>query len=430
MSRRLVSILLIVVASGAFLAGYRLHRPSQRPGEAGGRTILYWADPMNPALHSSGPGTAPCGMPFEPVYESGKQTAASGAAGTAPIPPGSVSVSPDVEQLAGVRVETAEVRNVAYTLRILGRVSVDETRIYRLYSVTEGWIRKLSPAATGSLVKKDELLASYSSQEILGPQQAYISALEALDRIMESKTSSAEQLELNHRNVRTTKQQLLNLGMGETQLEELANSRRANQTVELRAPAAGFLLARNVSLGQRFDRTTELYVVADLQHVWILADAFGDDAEHLRPGTTAQVRLVGSQETIPALVSHVLPQFDPATRTLKVRLEASNPRFGLRPGMFVDVETEVTRPPALVVRSTAVLDSGLEKTVFVGRGEGAFERRTVQTGWRAAGFVEVVAGLAPGEPVAVSGNFLLDSESRMRLAGAGAVAAPRDLPHD
>jgi RND family efflux transporter MFP subunit len=384
---------------------------------------------MNPAVHSSEPGMAPCGMPLEPVYADGQPVAASSSALIASMPPGSVSVLPQVQQLAGVRVEPAGVRRVSYTLRLLGRIAADESRIYRLYSVTEGWVRQISPAATGSLVKKDELLASYYSQEILGPERAYISALEAMDQFVRTKTESPEQLELNAKNIRTTKQQLLNLGMGETQVEDVGRARKAAQMVELRSPASGFLLARNVSMGQRFDRTTELYVVADLERIWILADVFGDDAEHLDPGTRADVRLAGRRDSIPAVVSHVLPQFDPATRTLKVRLEASNPRFALRPGMFVDVAVAVTLPSAIVVPAAAVFDSGLQTTVFVDRGEGVFERRPVKTGWRAGGFVEVVGGVTAGERVAVSGNFLLDSESRMRIAGGdSADAASRDRP--
>jgi Cu(I)/Ag(I) efflux system membrane fusion protein len=307
-------------------------------------------------------------------------------------------------------------------------VTSDETRIYRLYSVTEGWIRQIAPAAAGSLVKKDELLASYYSQELLGPQQAHIYALEALDRVVESKSGSPEQLELNRKNVRTTRQQLLNLGMGETQLADLERTRKATQTVELRAPASGFVLMRNVSMGQRFDRTTELYVIADLDRVWVLADAFGDDVLHLTPGTRVTVRLAGGREALPAVVSRTLPQFDPATRTLKARLEVLNPRFVLRPDMFVDVEVPVTRPPALVIPAAGVLDSGLQKSVFVDHGEGLFERRLVTIGWSEGGFVEVLTGLTVGERVAVSGNFLLDSESRMRLAGSATDGNPQPPP--
>ena len=119
------------------------------------------------------------------------------------------------------------------------------------------------------------------------------------------------------------------------------------------------------------------------------------------------------------MVSKVLPQFDPVSRTLKVRLELDNPGYVLRPDMFVDVEFPVTLPPALTVPSDAVLDSGLKKTVFVDRGNGFFEPRQVETGWRFGDRVEITKGLMAGEQIVISGNFLIDSESRMKMAAAG-----------
>jgi Cu(I)/Ag(I) efflux system membrane fusion protein len=417
MKQRLAWILLIVVlVPAAFLAGLRMHRASPASGAPSARAVLYWVDPMNPAIHSSGPGTAPCGMPFEPVYADGHPAATTLGSRVASLPAGSVGVPPDVWQLAGVRVEAAEVRSVTHAMRLFGRVMADEGRVYHLSAVTDGWIRQLSPAVTGTLVKKDQLLASYYSPETLGPQQAYVSALEAQDRAAQGGDARSDQLELNRKNVGITRQQLLNVGMGETQIEELGRTRKALPTVELRSPAKGFVLARNVSMGQRFDRTRELYVIADLERVWILADASNDDAEQLKPGTRAEVAIAGTTRTVPAVVSDNLPRFDPETKTLKVRLEASNPQFALRPEMFVDVTAAIARPPALVVPGEAVLDSGVAKTVFVDRGEGAFERRDVKTGWRDGGVIEVVEGLKVGDRIVVSGNFLLDSESRMRLA--------------
>jgi len=118
-------------------------------------------------------------------------------------------------------------------------------------------------------------------------------------------------------------------------------------------------------------------------------------------------------------VSTVLPQFDATSRTLKVRLELDNPGYTLRPDMFVDVEFPVTLPSTLTVPADAVFDSGLKKTVFVDRGEGFFEPREVETGWRAGNRVEIVKGLKPGERIVISGNFLIDSESRLEMAAAG-----------
>jgi YHS domain-containing protein len=123
--------------------------------------------------------------------------------------------------------------------------------------------------------------------------------------------------------------------------------------------------------------------------------------------------------TYQATVSEVLPVFDPATRTLKVRLETDNPEFTLRPEMFVDVELPVSLPPAISVPADAVLNSGLRKTVFVNRENGFFEPRQVETGWRMGDRVEIISGLEPGEKIVISGNFFIDSESRLQSAGLG-----------
>ncbi len=188
--------------------------------------------------------------------------------------------------------------------------------------------------------------------------------------------------------------------------------------VEIRSPADGFILERNVFLGGAFKPTATLYTVADLSVVWILADAFETDERFLEPGTKATITHPALDESLNAVVTDVLPEFDAATRTLKVRLEARNPGFKLRPGMFVDVTQPVELGPALTVPRSAVLDSGSRKMVFIDKGEGNLEARKVTTGWSYAGRVEILEGLKEGDEVVTSGNFLLDSESRMRAAGS------------
>src|SRR5262245_2524044 len=170
MNRRLASSLLIVVlVLAAFFLGSRMRRASPAPREPGARSVLYWVDPMNPAIHSDRAGTAPCGMPFEPVYADGQPGTTTLGSRVASLPPGSVGVLPDVQQLAGVRIEAASVRRVTHTMRLFGRVMADEGRIYLVSAVTDGWIRHVSPAVSGTLVKKDQMLASYYSPETLGP---------------------------------------------------------------------------------------------------------------------------------------------------------------------------------------------------------------------------------------------------------------------
>jgi Cu(I)/Ag(I) efflux system membrane fusion protein len=175
----------------------------------------------------------------------------------------------------------------------------------------------------------------------------------------------------------------------------------------------------------RFDKGAEFYRIANLQKVWIVLDTYGDEARYFRPGQTVPFRSQG--KSFHARVTNVLPQFDPVTRTMKVRLEATNPQYLLRPDMFVDVELTATMPPAITVPIDAVLDSGLKKTIFVDKGNGVFEPRQVETGSYYNDRVEITQGIMPGERIVVSGNFLIDSESRMKSpSSASSGSASQD----
>jgi Cu(I)/Ag(I) efflux system membrane fusion protein len=184
--------------------------------------------------------------------------------------------------------------------------------------------------------------------------------------------------------------------------------------IRVESPVDGIVLKRSVSPGLRFDRGFELYWIADLNRVWILADVSRDQLPFIRRGASARITTAGESRAVSATVSPSEPIFDEATLALRVRLEAPNPQQTLKPGMFVDVEFPVDLPAALVVPPEAIVDSGLRKTVFVDRGNGSFEPRLVETGWRSADDVEVTKGLVAGERIVVSGTFFVDSESRMR----------------
>jgi len=212
------------------------------------------------------------------------------------------------------------------------------------------------------------------------------------------------------------KLELLNLGFTEEQLDKLVQTGQYGTEVDIKAPVTGFVLTRNVSPRQKVDKGAELFRIADLSRVWVLADIFEGEASFVRPGTMANVTIPQQSGSFKAKVTDALPQYDTITRTRKVRLEVDNPKFTLVPDMVVDVEFQMSLSPATTLPVDAVLDSGLRKTVFVDKGNGFFEPRNVTTGWRNGGRVEIVDGIIPGESVVVSGNFLVDSESRMRLA--------------
>ena len=177
---------------------------------------------------------------------------------------------------------------------------------------------------------------------------------------------------------------------------------------------------RSVASEQRFDKDVELFRIADLSRVWIVAELLGDDQSSVRAGDTARVTLPGGVEAaLTAKVSGALPRFDGGSRALKVRLDAENPKRVLRPDMFVDLEFAVSLPETTTVPAEAVVESGTGATVYVASGDGTFAPRSVRTGWRFAGRIQILAGLNEGESIVVSGNALLDSESRMRRRDAG-----------
>jgi membrane fusion protein, copper/silver efflux system len=425
MKKFLYPALLLILLAGTFLAG-SWYTPREIAGNAvsEGRRVLYYVDPMNPSHTSENPGLAPCGMKMEPVYAEGQgQTAGSMPS----MPPGTVKISPEKQQIIGVKVGLAEKTESARTIRTLGRVAVDENRIHRLVSPTEGWLRNLREGTTGSLVKKDQILATFYSRDLLSGIRALFFAITTIDRYKETK-SSEEQMQAANQQIQAAEANLLALGMSRAQMKEMERDRKPAQEIEVRAPVTGFVLQRGVFPDYRFDRNSELYRIADLSRVWVLADMYESEAYSIKPGSDVRISLPYAGKRFHGKVSHTLPQFDAASRTFKVRLDVDNPEYALRPDMFVDVEFSIGMPPAITVPVDAVLDSGLKKTVFVDLGNGYFEPRRVQTGWRGGDRVEITGGLMPGERIVVSGNFLLDSESRMKLAAAGMYGAlTRDL---
>ncbi|HEY5912986.1 MAG TPA: efflux RND transporter periplasmic adaptor subunit [Verrucomicrobiae bacterium] len=431
MKRFLYLGIVVGLIAAAYWAGSRSGRQSLAAGSSlGARRILYYVDPMNPAHTSDKPGKAPCGMDMEPVYADSLAALPVTAVPTAGSA-GLIKVSPEKQQLIGVRVALAEKKRLTHTSRLLGKVATDETRIYRINATVDGWITKTLPFSAGSQVKKDETLAQFYSPEFLAAAQALVYALGSADRVATTGQETdvqRSQIANFNLNIKQYRDGLRNLGMGEFQIDEVARTRVRPENVNITSPTDGFILVRNVSDGQRFDKGTELFRIADLSRVWILVDVFEKDASVVEPDRPVSVSLPSQGKTFTAAVSKTLPQFDNATRTLKLRLEADNPEFTLKPDMFVDVELPLSLPEQLVVPADAVVDAGLRQTVYVDCGNGYFEARDVQLGSRVGDQVQVVHGLKPEERIVTSGNFLLDSESRMKLAAAGMLAAPSTDP--
>jgi membrane fusion protein, copper/silver efflux system len=406
-----VTAVALSLAAGAFAGGtWWAHRSAAVRASTHAATV--YTCPMHPDYRSDHPGDCPmCGMRLEPVRAA--KVTSDGAAAAAPH--GSVQVSPERQQAIGVRVGVVSRSAGTRRLRTTGRVVADENRTYPIVAAVSGWIRNVENVTTGDTVKKDQVLASFFTPDAQFEmaQQSYYTGLEMLYRAAGTQPQSHDSgraVELIER----VADGLRNLGVSNSQIREMAKRREVVHDIRVESPVDGVVLKRGVTPGLRFDRGFEFYRIGDLHRVWILADVYGHQLPFIRRGASARITTAQENHALSATVSPSEPIFDETTQTLKVRLETANPRFALKPGMFVDVEFPVNLPPALIVPADAIVDSGLRKTVFVECGEGSFEPRLIETGSRIGDDVEVKKGLMAGERIVISGTFFVDSESRMK----------------
>ena len=234
MKRLFYASAVLVIAVGAFWAGARhRHQEAGQPDPVGGRAVLYYVDPMNPAHTSDKPGLAPCGMKMEPVYADA--LAPSNLAQGSPVMvPGALRISSEKQQLIGLRVAPVEQRSGTRTLRALGKVALDETRVFRVSAAVDGWVRSAGPVVTGSIVQKDEVLATFYNRDFLTAQQTYLYALNTMDRFKDNE--SDEQLKLTRAQMQASEENLEFLGMGPAQVQEIARTRQIARNIELRSP--------------------------------------------------------------------------------------------------------------------------------------------------------------------------------------------------
>ena len=449
------TFLILLLLAGAFVAGYGYRRwYAKSPAAPSGRRILYYVDPMHPAYKSDKPGIAPdCGMKLEPVYADGGVSAMPPAGERKilryrdPKAPDYTSDKPGVnpetgndlepvyadegmlqiplekQQLIGVRFGTVEYASTAWTLRAVGKVAYDETRVARVHTKIEGWIDRVFVDFTGQLVEKGQPLFTLYSPEMLATQQEYLLALRAHDTMQGSTMTGM--VDYSHSLVEASRRRLELWDLGKSQIQQIAERKQALKNVTIYSPMSGYVVARNAYPNQKIMPDTELYTVVDLSKVWVMADVFEYEAADIQMGQPVKVTLSSyPSRPFAGRVSYIQPQVDAMTRTLKVRVELDNPEGLLKPEMFADVEFHTNAARRLAVLAEAVLDSGRAKRVFVDRGNGYFEPRVVETGERFGDRIEVRNGLKAGERVVTSGNFLVDSESQLKAAVGGMRSAP------
>jgi Cu(I)/Ag(I) efflux system membrane fusion protein len=402
----------VLVVAAAFAGGYGYGRwygkatpVAATTGSA--RKILYWVDPMHPQYKSDKPGIAPdCGMKLEPVYADGAP---------AESVPGSVQITPEKQQLIGVASSTAEYETMSDPIRAAARVTLDETRIAKVQPKIEGWIDQVFVDFTGKSVRQGEPLLTVYSPEALATQQEYLLAIKAQHSMHENPVH--EMRESTDNLVAAAKKRLELWDISSRQIEEIGRTGETVKNLTLDSPISGFVMERNAYPKQHVTPETVLYTVADLSTVWVIADVFEYEASNVRLNQPASLTLgYLPGRVFHGRVSYILPQVDPTTRTLKVRIQFDNPGFALKPDMYGEVELQTGGMRKLVVPETAVLNSGDRQVVFLDRGDGRYEPRAVKIGAQTGGRIEILSGLEEGDRIVTSGNFLIDSESQLKAA--------------
>jgi len=373
------------------------------------REVLYYRNPMNAEITSPLPAKDSMGMDYIPVYAD--SMAMGGPAGT-------VRIDPVTVQNIGVRTVRAERRTLSHRVYALGRIGYDERRITRLHPRTQGWIEEMYVEETGEPISADHILLSIYAPQLVSTQQEYLLALRNLETLESSPFPDVRQGAQGL--LDTALERLRLLDVPEHQIEQLTSTREVSDLLHIHSPAGGIVTNVGVREGQYVTPQTELYTVADLSRVWVLVDIFENELPWVRAGDQASMTVAGAPGAVfEGQLTYIYPYAERQTRTIKARLEFDNEELILKPDMIADVTIDASpQQDVVAVPSEGIIRSGLREQVFVVREPGRFEPREVTIGVSSGGWTEIRSGVEPGETIVASGQFLIDSESKLQEATA------------
>ncbi|MAG33752.1 MAG: efflux transporter periplasmic adaptor subunit [Deltaproteobacteria bacterium] len=388
-----------------------------------GAAPLYWKAPMDPAYVRDAPGKSPMGMDLVPECPGSSAQASEGA----------VIVDAATVQNIGVRTAPVERRDLARSVRAVGRVAYNERRISHIHTKVQGWVEKLFVDFVGQEVERGQPLLEIYSPELVATQEELLLATRyraaTEDSPFEDVRGGGNSL------FASTKQRLALWDVPARDIERLLETGNVKRTLTLYAPASGVITRLGVRSGMEVQPNSNLYTIADLSRVWVIADVYEFELPWLALGQLATVELSYLPgETMQGELTYIAPFLDPKTRTAEVRLELDNRDGKLKPEMFGNVVIAgAPRPGVLAIPSDAVIRSGTRTVAVVSLGEGRFEPRDIELGLDSGdGWLEVLSGLHEDEDVVVSSQFLIDSESNLQEARRK-LLAPRErmlTPHE
>jgi Cu(I)/Ag(I) efflux system membrane fusion protein/cobalt-zinc-cadmium efflux system membrane fusion protein len=371
---------------------------------SGERKIKYWRSPHDPNFISDKPRKDQMGMDFIPVYEDEVQQEA-------------ISIDPVTVQNMGLRTDVAKKQKLSRTIRTVGHIDYNEELLYTVNTKISGWIEKLYVDKTGEIVKRGQPLLEIYAPELVSTQQEYLLAVKNYEYLKESAFSEAkrgaEQL------LESTRKRLLYWDIALEQIERLERTKEVQKTLTLFAPADGVVTEKNVTDGARMEAGMDLFKVAGLSMVWVLAHVYEYELPYVQIGQKAFIEspyLPGDKRE--GKVTYIYPYLDQTARDVKVRIEVPNPGLKLKPEMYtnVSIASELSGEK-VVIPEEAVLRSGKREIVFLDLGEGKFMPKEVVTGVSGEGnVVEIKQGLSAGDRIVVSAQFMLDSESKTQEA--------------
>ena len=328
---------------------------------------------------------------------------------------GTISIPLERLQTIGVKYQQVSKRPLEKLIRTVGRVAVDERKLAKVTIKFHGWIEQLFVSATGDHVKKGQPLFTIYSPDLVATQEEYLLALEGRKKLGESEfeevaRSSQELLE-------ATRHRLHLWDITEEHIRDLERTKQVTKTLPIHSPITGTVIRKEVVQGTHVEPGEELYTIADLSHVWILADIYEYELGFVKKGQKAAVSLsYDPSAVLTGQVGFIYPTLDPKTRTAKVRFELDNAEEKLKPDMYANVELRINLGTRLAIPQEAIIESGEKQVVFLHLGKGRLEARVIKTGVKAGDWSEVMSGLKEGEHIVTSANFLIDSESRLRSA--------------
>ncbi len=373
----------------------------------GERKILYWQAPMDPTEIYDHPGKSKMGMDLIPVYEDQAGLGAGGA----------ITIDPATVQNMGVRMTTVKKQDFSRVIRTVGIIKYNEERLYTINTKISGWIERLYVDYTGKLVRRGDPLLEIYSPDLVTTQEEYLLAVQNLKAVQKASFTSiregAESL------LRSTRKRLSYWDIPESEIKRLEETGKVRKTLQLHSPFSGVVIHKNAVEGAFVKEGSNLYQLADLSTVWVLASIYDNELPWITEGQPAEMELSYLPgKRFRGKINYIYPYLNEKARDVQVRLEFSNPNLELKPGMYANVFLSgKTIHDALVIPTEAVIRSGKRNLVFVVREKGKFEPRQIRIGEEDdRGNVRVISGLLEGETIVTSAQFMLDSESRLQEA--------------